>query len=347
MQIIETWHEEIIGPTSSDNPRNGEGAMVPLHGGRLLLAWSRFCGGHDHSAAEIWARQSADGGRTWEEPYLLQANIGGCNVMSVSLLRLAAGDLLFGYLVKNHASADCHLYVRRSIDEGLSWSEPVPATPEEGYFVVNNDRLVQTRTGRLLAPASKSVVGTHHSVAGCFISDDQGTTWQRPAPYMDLPDRIGLQEPGVVELADGSLWMYLRTNEGRVYTSRSTDGGASWTAPEVTSLVAPQAPASAKRLPGSDAILMIYNDRQGVPYSAEGGSIFQHRTPLAAAVSEDGGHTWSHRRLIEADMAHSYCYTSITFHRDETLLTYYVGCAGGPNLLDLKLKIVPTAAWTA
>ena len=29
------------------------------------------------------------------------------------------------------------------------------------------------------------------------------------------------------------------------------------------------------------------------------------------------------------------------------LLTYYVGVVGGPNLLDLKLCIVPTAAWTA
>jgi hypothetical protein len=33
-------------------------------------------------------------------------------------------------------------------------------------------------------------------------------------------------------------------------------------------------------------------------------------------------------------------------HGENTLLTYYVGRAGGPNLLDLKLCIVPTAAWT-
>jgi hypothetical protein len=40
-------------------------------------------------------------------------------------------------------------------------------------------------------------------------------------------------------------------------------------------------------------------------------------------------------------------YSSIAFHDEDTLLTYYVGVAGGPNLLDLKLCIVPTAACTA
>ncbi|MHB1294212.1 MAG: sialidase family protein [Anaerolineae bacterium] len=347
MRSVHSIHETIIGPVSPTNPRNGEGAMVPLRDGRLLLAWSRFLGGEDHAAAEIWARQSTDGGGTWGEPYLLQPNVGGCNVMSVSLLRLAMGDLLLGYLVKDHASADCHLFVRRSADEGDSWSEPVPATPEEGYFVVNNDRLVQTQSGRLLVPASKSIVGTEHSVAGCFLSDDEGATWRRAAPYIDLSGIIGLQEPGIVELADGGLWMYQRTNEGRIYASRSADGGESWGSAEPTTLVAPQAPATAKRLPGSGAILMIYNDRQGVPYSPEWKNPFHHRTPLVAVVSEDGGRTWGHAQLVEADTTHSYCYTSIAFQGDVTLLTYYVGRAGGPNLMDLKLKIVPTAAWTA
>ncbi|MFN2169324.1 MAG: sialidase family protein, partial [Anaerolineae bacterium] len=104
-------------------------------------------------------------------------------------------------------------------------------------------------------------------------------------------------------------------------------------------------PASARRLPGSDAILILYNDRLGVAYSPERRTPFHHRTPLAAAVSHDGGHTWQQHRLVEADRSKSYCYASIAFHDADTLLTYYVGIAGGPNLLDLKLCIIPTAAW--
>jgi len=339
---VDTLHEEIIAPTTPANPRNGEGAIVSLGHGGLLLAWSRFIGGgRDHSPAEIWARTSSNGGRVWDEPYLLQGNVGGCNVMSVSLLRLASDALLFGYLVKHHESQDCHYYVRRSDDDGETWSAPVLATPEAGYFVVNNDRLIQTRRGRLLAPASKAVEPNYHCVAGCFYSDADGATWQRSKTVMDLPGNAGLQEPGIAELADGSLWMHLRTDRGCIYESRSEDGGEHWSAPEPTDLVAPLAPASAKCLPDSGDILMIYNDRRRAPHS-----VFSHRTPLAAAVSRDGGLSWDYHRLIEPDQSRSYCYTSIAFDRQATLLTYYVGKAGGPNLVDLKLKIVSTADWT-
>lgn len=338
-------HQTLIAPTSASNPRNGEGAIVPLRGGRLLLAWTHFGGGQDHSGAEIWARRSADGGTTWDAPYLLQENIGTCNVMSVSFLRALSGELLFGFLVKNHPSEDCHYVVRHSRDEGTSWDAPILATPEEGYFVVNNDRLLRTRSGRILVPAAKRGETRYHST--CFASDDGGHTWARCAPYLDLPDGpVGLQEPGLVECADGSLWMYMRTDRGCIYASRSADDGENWSVPEPTSLIAPVAPASAARLPGSDQVLILYNDRRGVPYSLDRSAPFHHRTPLAAALSEDGGRTWRDCGLVESDLTRSYCYASIAFHDENTLLTYYVGVAGGPNLLDMKLSIIPTAVWT-
>jgi hypothetical protein len=338
----------LIGPTSPLNPRNGEGAIVGLRESRLLLGWTRFTGGRDdHSAADIFGRVSEDGGYTWGESFLLQENVGAQNVMSVGFLRLRSGDLLFGYAIKHHVSQDCRYYVRRSADEGASWSNPVLATPEEGYFVVNNDRLVQTSTGRLLVPVAKAVDERYHSVSACFYSDDEGITWQRGPEYIDLSGVVGLQEPGIIECADGSLWMYMRTDHGTIYASRSYDDGVSWSAAEPTELVAPISPATAKRLPGSDDILMIYNDRRAVPFDSDWHSQFNWRTPLSSAVSGDCGRTWQHHKLVEQDRHKSYCYTSITFLGDATLLTFYLGVAGGPNLLDMKLKIVPTSAWTA
>ena len=151
--LVPVLHEEIIGPTSSENPRNGEGAIVSLGDDRLLLAWGRFMGPHDHSPAEIYGRFSEDGGYTWGNPFLMQENVGGCNVMSVSFLRLQSGDLLFGFLIKNRESEDCRFYVRRSSDEGQTWGARVLASPEEGYIVVCNDRLIQAATGRIVAAA--------------------------------------------------------------------------------------------------------------------------------------------------------------------------------------------------
>jgi hypothetical protein len=214
--------------------------------------------------------------------------------------------------------------------------------------------MVEGVPGRLLVPAAKSLDERYRCTSTCFASDDEGRTWRRIAPYLNIPGpAVGLQEPGIVECADGSLWMYARTDRGSVYACRSHDGGATWSEPRPTKLIAPTAPASARRLPGSDDILILYNDRsrryggRGVPYSADRSTPFHHRTPLAAAVSHDGGRTWGHHQLVESDRSKSYCYTSITFHGENTLLTYYVGQVEGPRLVDLKLCIVPTAAWTA
>lgn len=349
MNAMPVLHEEMINPTGPGNPRNGEGDIAPLSDGRLLMVWSKFSGPNDHSQGEIWARHSGDGGYSWDAPFLLQENLGQCNVMSVSLLRLRSGDLMLGFAIKNHESLDCHMYVRRSADDGRTWRAPVMATPEEGYIGANNNRLVQTRSGRVLLPIFRCVGEHYHSLATVFGSDDDGDTWRRLCPYLDLPGRVGTGEPGVVECADGSLWMWMRTDKQRIYACRSFDGGESWTEPAPTELVAPIAPASAARLPNSNDLLIIYNDRRQcapVGGDVEWHSQFNWRTPLVAAISGDNGRSWHGFKSVESDESHSYCYTSITFHGDATLLTYYVGRAGGPNLAEMKLKVVPTAAWT-
>jgi hypothetical protein len=79
---------------------------------------------------------------------------------------------------------------------------------------------------------------------------------------------------------------------------------------------------------------------------AEWNSQFNCLRPLVSAISSDNGRTWRDVKLVEADESKSYCYASITFHKSNTILTYYQGVPGGPNLVDMKLKIVPTSAWT-
>ncbi len=93
---------QTVVPNTAEHPRNGEGDIIQLKDGRLLLAWTRFLkGGSDFSPAEIAAMTSSDGGKTWSEPYVLQPNIGGTNVMEVSFLRLQNGEILLGYCVKD------------------------------------------------------------------------------------------------------------------------------------------------------------------------------------------------------------------------------------------------------
>ncbi|MCX6898520.1 MAG: sialidase family protein [Verrucomicrobia bacterium] len=333
-----------IEPTK-ENPRNSEGSFVTLKSGRILFYYTQFYGGAaDESPAHIVAIHSDDGGRTWSrEPRVVVENKAGANVMSVSLLRLRSGRIALFYLPKN-SWVDCRPIVRFSRDEAETWSEPVPMIEAPGYFVLNNDRVIQLKDGRLVA-----AVGFHRSraadpkssrsfdgraIAMWYLSDDEGRTWREASTWWALPARTGsgLQEPGVVELADGRLFSWMRTDQGAQFGCYSADRGKSWQIPEATTLKSPVSPASIERLPGSSDLLAVFNDHSGAFEFTKG-----KRTPLVTAISSDGGKTWLHRKLIESDPDGWYCYTAIHFTDDAVLLAY---CAGDPKVGGLnRLRI--------
>lgn len=332
-----------IEPTP-ENPRNSEGSFATLASGRIIFCYSQFYGGaRDESPARIVRVHSDDQGRTWSAPEVVAENTGGNNVMSVSLLRLASGKLAMFYCIKN-SWIDCRPHIRISTDEGATWSEPRLAQQAPGYFVMNNDRVIQTNAGRILIPlAFHRSRGTDphtikswdsRAIATWIYSDDEGATWQEAASWWAMPVRSGsgLQEPGVVELADGSLFSWCRTDQGAQYGFTSTDAGKTWTPPEPTELKSPNGPTSIKRLPGSNDLLAIYNDHSGrFPFPPK------KRNPFVAAISSDGGKTWPHRKLIESDPDGLYHYTAIHFVGDAVLLGY---CAGDSKVGALnRLRI--------
>jgi photosystem II stability/assembly factor-like uncharacterized protein len=323
-------------PPGSGNPRNSEGAFIALKDGRLLFIYTHFTGGGaDHAAAHLAARSSRDGGRTWTaHDELVLENEAKLNVMSVSLLRLANGDIGLFYLRKN-APDDCRLCLRRSTDDGKTFGQPTLCIPDAGYYVVNNDRLVQLASGRLVAPASfRQAAGhmaPHPGIAVCYLSDDDGRTWRKSKTQLLPPEqsRSGLQEPAVIELKDGKLLMLCRTDQGTQYRSFSADGGETWSPAEPSEIKSPLSPVSIKRLPKTGDLLLVWNDHSRVDGSLQG-----KRTPLSAAVSRDEGKTWDRSKVIEDDPDGWYCYTAITFVDDRVLLAY---CAGDSKVGRLNL----------
>lgn len=330
---------------SKENPRNSEGAFVSLKSGRILFFYTRFHGGADDaSPANIVSIFSDDQGRTWsKDPEVIVQNLNGANVMSVSLLRLQSGKIALFYLIKN-SLLDCRPVMRISTDEAATWSEARMVGDAPGYFVLNNDRVIQLKSGRLVVP-----LAFHRSRASLpksyktfdsraitlwYLSDDEGVTWREADDWFGLSahTRTGLQEPGVIELADGSLMSWMRTDQGTQFHSLSKDGGKSWTVPQPSSLQSPESPASMKYLPGTRDIVAVYNDHSGkFPFPKN------KRSPLVAAISSDDGKTWPTRKLIEGDSNGWYCYTAIHFVDDALLLAY---CAGDPKVGGLnRLRI--------
>ena len=318
----------VLLPPGPDNPRNSEGDFIRLKDGRLMFIYTHFTGGGgDHEAAHLAARYSCDEGKTWtQEDEVVIPNEGGMNVMSVSLLRLHTGEIALFYLRKN-SLLDCRPVLRISHDEGETWSDPIEIIPDEemGYYVLNNDRVVQLSSGRLIAPVARHNAPDYKEYTGygdimVYLSDDHGRTWRRNStvlkPNSTLSgDSVMLQEPGVVELEDNRLMMFIRTDQHVQYITWSADQGETWLPVRPGNISSPRSPASIERIPQTGDLLLVWNNN----------SKDHKRTPYNVAISRDEGKTWEHLKTLEDDPYGWYCYTAIYFGGDYILLGH---CAG-------------------
>lgn len=333
MSLNHTNHQVFDIPPGPGNPRNSEGVFITLKSGKILYLYTYFYAtADDHGAARIVSISSDDQGKTWSSDLqTVVENDAACmNVMSPSALRLENGRIALFYLRKV-SHAELHAWVMFSDDECETWSEPILVIESAGYYCVHNDRAIQTRTGRVIIPASfhrqGKIDGSLHRITErglvlWYVSDDNCQTWRECPDWgtVSIPSLTGVQEPGVVELANGTIWSWARTDLGCQYACSSYDGGDTWSTVMPTRLFGPVSPASIKRLPGSDKLLAFYATHYGTVPFPNG-----LRTPFLAAISSDGGKTWPDQTVIEDDPEGCYCYTAIEFVGDHVLIGYVAG----------------------
>lgn len=320
-----------------ENPRNSEGAFLTLDDGKIMFAYSRFRGdsAEDHAVSDIAILCSSDGGESFCESSvaLLCGEEQAINIMSVSLMQMKYGEIGLFYLVRENRSK-LQMYLRKSDNHGKTWKKRILCTPEDGFFVVNNDRVIRLSNGRILIPAAM------HQTEGesfgewakmvFFYSDDDGLTWKKSPGECKLPRwnhcASGLQEPGVVEMKPGVLWAFARTDLGRQYEAFSGDYGETWSECGPSVFFSPKSPMSIKKAPNG-VIYAIWNPVPEYNGREKGEGIFLGgRTPLVMAVSRDNGKNFSEPVAFEWEENHGYCYCAIHFVRDGILLAY---CAGG------------------
>ena len=325
--------------TGDNNPRNSEGDFITLKNGRILFIYSHYTGAStsDHAPAYLAGRYSDDKGKTWsKEDFTVLENEGRMNIMSVSLLRLQNGNIALFYLRKN-STTDCIPMMRISTDEAKTWSAPIVCiTDQKGYFVLNNNRVIQLKKGRLLMAVSlhQTPEDDKFSAKGklfSYYSDDNGMTWQCSA---EVPNSSGIicQEPGVIEFNDGTIMMFIRASGGFQQLSYSNDKGQTWSPMVASSIHSPLSPASIARIPSTKDLLLVWNNNDGSNPQTKG-----KRTPLSVAVSKDEGKTWEHITDIETDPVGWYCYIAIHFTKKDVLLGY---CTGSNYLAVTSISLI-------
>ena len=272
--------------------------------------------------------------------------------MSVSLLPMKDGSIGIFYCKKN-GQFQCVPYMRRTYDF-QTFSEEIRCNAENGYFVLNNDRVRRLKSGRIIFPLAyhkteKKANGNAMympATARFYCSDDDGYTWKRLGEELVLDcdfSKTGLQEPGIEELDNGKLYAYFRTDLCRQYFSCSLDQGETWTKPSPSQFTSPDSPMSTKRLE-SGQYALVYNP---VPLynggdSHRSGKIWTgRRNPFILRFADGNLSNVGTIYSLEDDESAGFCYGAIFETKDALLLAY---CAGGQEdgctLNRLRLKKV-------
>lgn len=335
-------------PRGENNPRNSEGDFAVLKDGSILFAYCCYHGdsAHDDADCDIAGCISYDNGETFEKlPYKLAcaSEHGVKNIMSVSLERLKDGTLCLFYLCK--VGPQSEVYFRRALDDEKHFGEAeIFFSKKDGiYYVINNCRVCVLENGKVLIPAAIHKIvkhddgresGEYYGTCRVFSGDEKLKEMKELSDVLSLHNRgysgTGLQEPGIVELPDGRLYMYYRTDRCFQYESFSSDDGATWTEPVQSRFTSPDSPMLIMRNKYSGIYYAVWNP---VPnyngrLDPNGRWVNAGRTPFVIAQSENGI-DFSQYTVLEDDKECGYCYPAIEFLNENEMLISY--CCGGPD----------------
>ena len=282
-----------------------------------------FCEGRRHGRGDsgdidLVLRRSTDGGATWG-PLQVVVDAGPdtagnpCPVVdrdtgtiwllsTRNLGRDTQREILAGT-----GKGTRTVWVMKSTDDGVSWSEPVEITagikpPDWTWYATGPGVAIQLKSGRLLVPCDHYLAGTRAARSHVIFSDDHGATWQLGGVVGG-----GVNECQVAERADGSLLLNMRNlpprpGEGRAIAT-SRDGGLTWSDPvRDPALVEPGCQASLIRYPGRPG----HEDRLLFSNPAS-----TRRERMTVRLSDDGGKTWPVARVLHAGPAAYSCLAAL------------------------------------
>lgn len=282
-------NEPLLHPKASRLPFNHQGPFVTTADGGVLCIDAKS------------AHRSTDEGRTWTSTPLF-SEPKRYNVSNErALLRTRDGMIISAWMngaerrqpkkwnwgEKDAKWTDFILptYVCRSLDDGKTWKTPLKLSdPWCGCI----HSLIEMRSGRLVLVGQEIIPEWRHATV-IFVSDDRGKSWQR-SPFIDYGvgshDHAGSIEGSVIERADGSLYLLLRTESGWLYEVTSSDG-LKWEGLKPSKIKSVTCCPQMGRLADGRVALLWNHPPRHAPDSGTS------REELFLAFSSDDAATWS------------------------------------------------------
>jgi hypothetical protein len=294
--------------------------------GSILCA---FVQGTAPQLDSIWITSTGDAGRTWSAPVKVMAAAPNGYIADPNILATPGRVRVYATFVPDTRPplSRSENWVAESRDGGKTWSAPsvlpikrhyvsgkvhVPIRLADGTILMGCSWEIGAESGR--GPGSEAAMVTK---CGVLRSEDGGEHWQ-PSADVFANEPMGADEPALVELRDGRVFMIARTGGPRPYEATSTDGGRTWTQPRPSRFPGHNTPSALLRL-RDGAILRVWDNSTG------------NRYPLVASVSTDECRTWSPPQTITSPQRdgkgnlsfQTACYPSIAQAADGSVLVVW------------------------
>ncbi|HEY5971409.1 MAG TPA: sialidase family protein [Pseudoxanthomonas sp.] len=301
-------------------------AVNPLDPDRMVGIWQqdRWSNG---SARGLVSATSLDGGRTWTRRSLPFSRCGGGTAGNGGNYARATdpwvsygpnGTVYAAGLSTSGASftagSSNAMLVSRSLDDGLTWSNPATLILDGGGFFNDKEAITADPTDANLVYIvwDRLVAGDNGGPSYFARSVNGGSSWQAARSIYDPgPDSQTIGNL-IVVLPDGVLVnMFLQidavggTESAHIAVMRSSDRGLTWTAPSpVAELlsVGTRDPNTGRTVRDASILPQIAVAPNGTLYVAWQDSRFDGglRDAIVISRSVDDGHTWTPPRRVSA-----------------------------------------------
>ncbi len=318
-----------------------------------------YCERADHYNPErIMFTRSPDGGASWLAPAVLINNTSPNAAMMPAIDRLDDGSLIVAWAEMKFSPYNYEIRFSRSTDGGLTWSPSVVVHPIDDTEDYHRPDILAA-SSRILVSYWKAE-SYPNGLPMVVFSDDEGANWSEP---VTMTTTLGRYDGAPPQLAhnpvDGEVGLVVMDTGVEVLFHRSTDLGATWSAPvAVNDAVA----VTSRNYPdldwGGGAWHVVWGDTRNGQYDVD---IFSSSSADGGHFSADvkvndgfGGNQYEpHVHVGPDDRLHVCWIWNLPFQGNIDL---YYSCSddGGtswlatsPRVNDVPYAVQPYVTWTA
>jgi len=270
---------------------------------------------------EMTAYRSKDKGKTWEGPVIafdIDYNQHGFIPLipkgSNRIYSFGTQPVWDEFSIENGQGENAPIGYFYSDDDGYTWEGPTLIRPENdpGFKAMSVTRMCETDAGTWLIGAHEGHAQYKPTKTWQYVlrSDNQGKSWHvlpgERRNGWNLPGFDRMDEGRIINLGNGKALIMIRTPEGHIWAAWSYDDGKTWTKPEPTTLIHPDAPPMVFHLSDGKTLVCFHHNRHhDLDYTGLGEKmeIFGDRAEMWVSFSADEGHNWSEPRLLFVNAA--------------------------------------------